>query len=69
MTTTSNTPRILRIKDVTQTTGLSRSSIYRLIELGIFPRQIVIGIKAVGWNQNSVANYLVERELDSMNIH
>jgi prophage regulatory protein len=41
--------RIFRMKDICQAYGLSRSTIYRMVEGGIFPKPIKIGAKAVGW--------------------
>ena len=41
--------RIFRMKELCQTYGLSRSTIYRLIEAGRFPKPIKISAKAVGW--------------------
>ena len=34
--------------------GLSRSSIYRLMRLGLFPEPIRIGVRAVRWNEADV---------------
>ena len=41
--------RILRLPAVIEYTGLSRSSIYRLIDKGAFPAPILIGEKATAW--------------------
>ena len=40
---------ILRLPEVRKVTGLSRSTIYSLIEQNSFPSQISIGSRAVGW--------------------
>ena len=40
--------RVLRLKDVKEATGLSRSSIYALRKRGLFPPSVRIGPKAVG---------------------
>lgn len=55
--------KILRIKELTQTVGLSRSSIYRLVSLGIFPAPIRIGVAAVGWDSADIDSWLAERKL------
>ncbi len=44
------TNRILRINQVIDTVGLSRSAIHRLGKLGLFPRPFKIGLAAVGWD-------------------
>ena len=56
--------RILRLPEVRQCTGLSRSSIYDLIDKGLFPRQVplVIGGRGVGWVESEVADY-IERQI------
>ena len=53
---------ILRIKDVTRITGLSRSTIYLLIDRGQFPKQVRLGARAVGWREADVLAWLESRE-------
>lgn len=53
--------RLLRRKDVENAVGLKRSSIYELIKRGEFPRPIRIGLKAVGWLEHEVNDWLNER--------
>ena len=50
--------RILRIKTVLQRTGLSRSTLYRKIERGAFPRQIKISERCAGWRESAVRAWL-----------
>lgn len=65
---TPRPPRILRIHQVTETIGLSRASIYRLMQLGLFPKSIKIGIKAVGWVQSEIEMWIAERQILGMTI-
>lgn len=53
--------RILRLPDVLQRTGLSRSQIYRLVTLGSFPTQIQLGDRASGWIEAEVEKWLQDR--------
>ena len=53
--------RVLRLKEVKETTGLSRSSIYALQQRGLFPQSIRIGPKATGWYEDEVQNYIETR--------
>lgn len=53
MTTDSN-DRILRIKAVLDRTGLSRSTLYRKIQKGTFPKQVRISIRCAGWRESAV---------------
>ncbi len=48
--------RILRLPDVIKITGLSRSSIYNYIDLGLFPKPIKLGKRAVGWPANEISS-------------
>jgi len=49
MNTTYKMPSILRLKEVTSLTGLSRSSIYAFMNAGRFPPSIRLGERSVGW--------------------
>jgi prophage regulatory protein len=53
--------RMLRLPDVMQKTGLSRSQIYRLIALGSFPTQIQLGDRSAGWIESEIDGWLGER--------
>ena len=49
---------IIRIKTVLKTTGLSRSTLYRKIERGHFPRQLKISERCAGWRESAVREWL-----------
>jgi prophage regulatory protein len=51
---TDSNDRILRIKAVLDRTGLSRSTLYRKIQNGTFPRQVHISIRCAGWRESAV---------------
>ncbi|MEG3147602.1 AlpA family phage regulatory protein [Sphingomonas sp. RT2P30] len=46
--------RILRIKPVLERTGLSRSTLYRKIQDGSFPKQIAISARCAGWRESEI---------------
>ena len=50
--------RILRLPAVLHRTGLTRSTLYRKMEAGTFPRQIVISTRRVGWREAAVGEWL-----------
>lgn len=54
--------RILRLSSVLHRTGLSRSTLYRLISAGAFPGQVRIAPRCVGWREAHVDAWL-ERTL------
>lgn len=62
------TTRILRLNQVTETVGLSRASIYRLMKINLFPKNITIGIKAVGWIESEIEMWITERRVDGITI-
>ncbi|HCE92405.1 MAG TPA: transcriptional regulator [Acidovorax sp.] len=49
------------MKELCQTYGLSRSTIYRLVEAGRFPKPIKISAKAVGWISTDLDEWLANR--------
>lgn len=53
--------RFLRIKDVIATIGLSRTSIYRMIGAGDFPKPVQLTARSVGWWEADVSKWLDER--------
>src|SRR3546814_275830 len=56
--TTETSDRILRIKTVLKCTGLSRSTLYRKIDEGKFPKQVRIATRCTGWRQSAVNEWL-----------
>ena len=51
---TDSNDRILRVKTVLDRTGLSRSTLYRKIQNGTFPRQVQISTRCAGWRESAV---------------
>ena len=55
----TDTPdRILRLNTVLDRTGLSRSTLYRKIEAGTFPRQVRIAARCAGWRESAIREWL-----------
>ena len=55
---TEPSDRILRIKTVLERTGLSRSTMYRKMQNGTFPRSVQISTRCAGWRESAVAEWL-----------
>jgi prophage regulatory protein len=53
--------RILRLPEVIHRIGLKRASIYAHMTQGTFPKQIAIGIRAVGWLEHEIDAWLQAR--------
>ncbi len=52
--------RIIRLATVLNRTGLSRTTVYRKIDEGTFPRQVKLGIHGVGWRESAVNRWIVD---------
>lgn len=52
--------RILRLRDVLTYTGLSRSTVYRRMQEGSFPKSIQIGTRCMGWRQSAIDAWLTD---------
>ena len=58
---------ILRRPDVERLTGLPRSSIYRQMAEGVFPRPVSLGARSVGWKFSDIRAWLAARSLVGTN--
>jgi prophage regulatory protein len=56
-----NSSTIIRLPQVLQRTGLSRSTIYTLIKDGQFKAPISLGRRAVGWLSSDVDEFIESR--------
>lgn len=62
--------RFLRRPEVESRTGLSRSSIYALMDRGEFPRPRRIGKRAVAWDEADIEHWLAQRiEADPRDLY
>lgn len=50
--------KLIRIKDVMDRTGLARSTIYKYISEGKFPRPIKLGVRAVAWVETEIDGWI-----------
>ena len=50
--------KLLRRREVEEVTGMSRSTIYRKMDVGFFPRPVKIGPSAVRWKESDIAAWL-----------
>lgn len=49
---------ILRMPEVIRRTGLSRSGIYERIARSEFPPAVALGVRAVGWRESDVVEWI-----------
>ena len=53
--------RLLRRREVEEITGLARSSIYRQMDRGSFPRPVKVGPTAVRWRESDITEWIASR--------
>lgn len=59
--------RILRRAEVLHRCGLSRSSLYAFMAQGTFPNSVKISVRAVGWFESEIDDWLKARTKQSTN--
>ncbi|KTT68146.1 helix-turn-helix transcriptional regulator [Sphingomonas sanguinis] len=65
----ANPDRILRLKAVLDETGLYRSTLYRKMANGTFPRNIQLSTRCVGWRASAVEEWLRDPMLYHVDDH
>ncbi len=62
--------RIIRIDEVSQLTGLARSTIYKKVSEGSFPPPVRLGARSVGWRLTDIDVWLraPERQWDPSEV-
>ena len=58
----SRRDRILRDEEVRNRTGLSRTTRWRLVRAGKFPRPVRLTEHAIGWRESAIEEWLASRE-------
>lgn len=56
----SQPDRILRIRTVLERTALSRSTLYRKVNDGTFPRQVRISEHCAGWQESLINEWIAD---------
>ena len=53
--------KIMRLKEVIDSTGLARSTIYKYIGENTFPKSVSLGDRCVGWVDSEVYEWILAR--------
>lgn len=61
MSNSAKNERFLRLDEVTDRTGLSRSSLYQSMSEGKFPQNKKIGSHSVGWLETEIDAWMQDR--------
>ncbi|MCP1470913.1 prophage regulatory protein [Sphingobium sp. OAS761] len=56
----TSSDRIIRMKTVLARTGLSRTTLYRKMGEGTFPRQVKISVHGAGWRESAVNRWIAD---------
>ncbi len=56
----TNSDRIIRLKTVLARTGLSRTTLYRKMSEGTFPRQVKISVHGAGWRESAINRWIAD---------
>jgi prophage regulatory protein len=59
--------KLIRLKQVMASTGLSRSYVYTLSNNGTFPKSIQLTERSVAWVEAEVNDWITERIINSRN--
>jgi prophage regulatory protein len=54
--------RFMRAEEVAGLMGISKPTLIRWADKGVFPKPVKIGPRAVGWRESVVDAYMVSRE-------
>ncbi len=53
--------RIIRLKEVIDLTGLARSTVYKYVGEGSFPKPVSLGDRCVGWVDTEVQDWILDK--------
>ena len=56
-----NYPRLIKLDTVIEITTLSVPTIYRLMKIGQFLKQIMVSERSARWSESEVLNYIEEK--------
>lgn len=53
--------RIIRLKEVTHLTGLARSTVYKYLAEGTFPKSVPLGDRSIGFLESEIQEWIMAR--------
>jgi prophage regulatory protein len=65
----SNYRRALRLPQVSERTGISKTQIYRLMQRGEFPLPARLSERVVAWDEDLISDWLSNRFAKAGDIH
>ncbi len=56
-----NNEKILKIHQVVEIVGISRSSVYNMVQRNDFPQPVKLGMRSSGWLQSEIDGWIAAR--------
>lgn len=53
--------KLIKLSSVLESTALGRSRLYKLIQEGLFPAPVQLGVRSVAWDENEVNRWIEAR--------
>ncbi|BBN60637.1 helix-turn-helix transcriptional regulator [Hydrogenovibrio marinus] len=53
--------KLMKLQKVIECTGLARSTIYKFMDQGKFPKQICLGGRSVAWVESEIEDWIIEK--------
>lgn len=53
--------RLLRLKDVLKLVAMSKTTVYKLVKMELFPQQVELGIRCVAWRESDILAWIKAR--------
>lgn len=53
--------KLMKLQKVIECTGLARSTIYKFMEEGRFPKQVVLGGRSVAWVESEISDWIMDK--------
>ncbi|WP_397472487.1 helix-turn-helix transcriptional regulator [Rheinheimera sp.] len=53
--------KLMKLKAVMECTGLARSTVYKFIAEGRFPKPVKLGARMVAWVEGEIQQWILER--------
>ncbi len=53
--------RLIKLRNVMDITGLGRSTVYKYVASGNFPKPVSLGVRAVAWVEEEVQEWVMDK--------
>ena len=55
--------RLIKLKEVMDRTGMAKSTIYKYMDEGSFPKNVKLGVRSVAWVEAEIDKWIMEKIL------